>query len=377
MPESWNRLRKVLILAPPLGGIGGVQTYTSVVFRGLKDLLGPENVRMVAVPEEADVQENGQRALRSTVKLRFLTSSVSAAVAWRPDLVICLHLGTARAALVAQRLIGVPYWLVLHGIEVWCTLSESKLKALRGAERYIALTHFTFDTTVARHFNSAPPPLILLPPPVDFAAHSSNGNTPSASANPPVVLTVSRVGARDRYKGHGVMLDAWPTVLRRVPNAQYWIVGDGDDLPRLKGKARELGIADSVRFTGAISNEELAGTYDRCSVYAMPAQTDLNPAAPRGEGFGIVYVEALARGKPVIAPRSGAPAEYIRQGEYGLLVDPESSADVAQALIKLLEDPEKARAMGQAGQRWVKQELSYEKFCATLRDALNNEPLRH
>lgn len=376
MPDGLKRLRKVLVLAPPLGGIGGVQTYTLTVVRALKDILGPENVRMVAVPEEADVQHDGKRALRSSVKLRFLSSSVSAAIAWRPDLVICLHLGTARAARIAQRLTGIPYWLVLHGIEVWCALPESKLEALRSAERYIALTHFTFDKTIERHFEGAPPPLILLPPSVDFGSHSQNGTPRAAASEPPVVLTVSRMGSSDRYKGHDVMLEAWPSVLRRVPNAQYWIVGDGDNRARLQAKAAELGISGSVRFAGALSNEDLAAAYERCSVYAMPAQTDLNPAAPRGEGFGIVYVEALARGKPVIAPRDGAPAEYIRPGQYGLLVDPANTTEVAQALIEVLENPERSRAMGEAGRQWVKRDLSYAKFCDTLREALGAEPSR-
>jgi phosphatidylinositol alpha-1,6-mannosyltransferase len=89
-----------------------------------------------------------------------------------------------------------------------------------------------------------------------------------------------------------------------------------------------------------------------------------------------VYVEALGHGKPVVAPRSGAPAEYIRPGEFGILVDPSSSAEVAEALIDLLVNPERAREMGEAGKKWVNDELNYTKFCGTLRDALNSEPLR-
>ncbi len=371
-------MRKILILAPPLGAIGGVQTYAATVFRALKDILGNDSVRMVAVPEEPELDENGKRSLRPAVKLRFLSSAVSAAVSWHPDLVICLHLGTARAARVIQRLTGTPYWLVLHGIEVWIELSAPKLSALLGAERYITLSHFTFNTTVARHGITSPPPLILLPPCVDVIPDSNRATLSNAAeSDPPVVLTVSRIGASDRYKGHDVMFDAWPSVLQRVPNAQYWIIGDGSDRPRLEARAKEMGIAASIRFAGAVSAEELNAAYDRATVFAMPAQTDLNPRAPRGEGFGIVYVEALGHGVPVVAPRSGAPAEYIRPGEFGFLVDPASSAEVAQALISLLENRDRARQMGEAGRKWVNDTLSYAKFCGTLRDALNTEPSRN
>ena len=140
-----------------------------------------------------------------------------------------------------------------------------------------------------------------------------------------VVLTVGRIAAAERYKGHDVMLEAWPAVLRRVPDAEYWIVGDGDDRARLESQARELGIAASVRFKGSVSSQELDVCYDRCCIFAMPARTELEARAPRGEGFGIVFLEAMAHGKPVLGPRVGAPAEFIHSGEHGLLVDPTSA----------------------------------------------------
>jgi len=102
----------------------------------------------------------------------------------------------------------------------------------------------------------------------------------------------------------------------------------------------------------------------------MPARTELDAQVPRGEGFGIVFLEAMAHGKPVVGPRVGAPAEFIRSGEHGLLVDPTDSREVAEAIIELLEDPARARRMGDAAREWVVREFSFDRFCERLRGAL-------
>ncbi len=102
----------------------------------------------------------------------------------------------------------------------------------------------------------------------------------------------------------------------------------------------------------------------------MPARTELDARTPRGEGFGIVFLEAMARGKPVIGPRMGVTAELSPSGEHGLLVDPANSGEIAGALIELLEDPAPARRMGEAGRDWVAREFTFDRFCERLRDAL-------
>jgi phosphatidyl-myo-inositol dimannoside synthase len=147
-------------------------------------------------------------------------------------------------------------------------------------------------------------------------------------------------------------------------------VGDGDDRSRLESRARDLEIAGSVRFAGSVSPEELAVCYDRCRIFAMPARTDLDGSVPRGEGFGIVFLEAMARGKPVVGPRMGAPAEFISSGVHGLLVDPTDPREVADALVELLADPARARRMGNAAKEWVSLEFSFERFCERVREAL-------
>jgi phosphatidyl-myo-inositol dimannoside synthase len=371
MTESLHAKRKVLVLAPSLKSLGGIQNYTSTLVDALQDVLGNDRVRMVAVPGDPEVQDDGSLALRPSVKVRFLFSAITAAISWSPNLMICAHVGLAPAARLIQRLTGVRFWVVLYGIEVWGDLPATKRNALRAAQRYVAITRFTLDATIARHGLERHCEFILPPTlPKGRSPSRQTDHLPSKCPMRPTVLTVGRIEASERYKGHDVMLEAWPAVLRRVPDALYWIVGGGDDRRRLESRARELGIADSVHFAGAVSAEELNVCYDRCCVFAMPARTELNTRTPRGEGFGIVFLEAMAHGKPGVGPRVGAPAEFIRSGEHGLLVDPTDSREVAGALIELLEDPTRARHMGDAGRKWVAQEFSYNRYCERLRDVL-------
>jgi phosphatidylinositol alpha-1,6-mannosyltransferase len=371
MTESRARGRKVLVLAPPLQAIGGVQNYTRTLVAAFQEVLGADNVRLVAVPGEPEARDDGNLALPVGVKIRFVASALAAALSWSPDLILCAHVGVAPVGRFIQKLARVPYWVVLYGIEVWGELPSRKRSALQAADRLISITRFTLNATIARQSLHEPRALILPPtlPKGQTPSPRSDGEA-SQNSQRPIVLTVGRISASERYKGHDVMLEAWPLVLRRLPAAEYWIVGGGDDRSRLESRANELGIALSVRFAGSVSAEELGVCYDNCCVFAMPARTELDAHSPRGEGFGIVFLEAMMRGKPVVGPRIGAPAEFIRSGEHGLLVDPASAAEVANALIELLEDPARAQRMGAAGREWALREFSFEKFCERLREGL-------
>jgi phosphatidylinositol alpha-1,6-mannosyltransferase len=374
MTESLRTKRKVLVLAPSLKSIGGIQNYTGTLVNALQVVLGSDRVRMVAVPGDPEMQDDGSFALRPSVKARFLSSAITDAISWSHDLMICAHVGLAPTARLIQRLTGVRFWVVLYGIEVWGDLPATKRSALQAAQRYVAITRFTLDATVARHGLKTHRDLILPPtlPKWRLPSPETDYQT-SKGATGPMVLTVGRIAASERYKGHDVMLEAWPAVLCRVPDAVYWIVGSGDDSARLESRARDLGITDSVHFAGSVSPEELDVCYHRCCIFAMPARTELNTRVPRGEGFGIVFLEAMAHGKPVVGPSIGAPAEFIRSGEHGLLVDPTDSHEVAEALIELLEDPARAHRMGDAGREWVAREFSFDRFCERLRDALETQ----
>ncbi len=182
-----------------------------------------------------------------------------------------------------------------------------------------------------------------------------------------MVLTVARLASSEQYKGHDVILRALPEVLLRVPELVYVVAGEGDDRPRLEALADSLGIKQNVIFTGQVSDSELAALYRRSDIFALPARTQIGRHEAKGEGFGIVFIEAMAFGKPVVGPDVGAPKEIIHHGRHGLLVNPEDSSAVASALIDLLMDPGKACAMGQAALDWVENRYSYTSFRESLR----------
>lgn len=269
---------KVLVLAPPMASVGGVQQYTTTLVSALEAILGKNNARMAAVPAEPKFLPDGTFALSRGVKVKYLARVISEAISWRPDFIICTHLGVAPAAQKVRSIFGIPYGIVLHGIEVWGDLPPSKLRALRHAGRLVANSRFTLDATVSRHSLQGIPTSILPP---SFQEIPHRAKSAPVENSPPNVLTVGRLAASERYKGHDVMLEAWVEVHRIIPSATYRIVGDGDDRSRLEARARELGIGDSVQFAGTLSGAALEDAYENCQIFALPSRTDLDPRAPR------------------------------------------------------------------------------------------------
>lgn len=180
-------------------------------------------------------------------------------------------------------------------------------------------------------------------------------------ADRPVAVCVSRLVPR---KGQDALIHAWPRVLRRRPDAALLLVGGGPYRAGLERLAASLGVRRSVVFTGGVRWEELPAHYDAGDVFAMPCRT-----RRRGldvEGLGIVYLEASATGLPVIAGDSGGAPDAVLDGETGLVVPGRSVARIADALIALLTDPSRARAMGAEGRAWVEREWRWEIQAARL-----------
>jgi len=145
-----------------------------------------------------------------------------------------------------------------------------------------------------------------------------------------MILTLGRLATSEQYKGIDEILEAMPSLLKLYPNLLYVIAGDGDDKKRLIEKVSSLNLNLSVKFLGFVPEESKADLYRSADVFVMPS---------RGEGFGFVFLEALACGTPVIASTKDGSLEAVRYGELGQAVDPDDQAALIEALIYSLKRP--------------------------------------
>ena len=270
-------------------------------------------------------------------------------------------LGPARVQSYLPAPFRAPYLVPLYGIEVWRPLDWDRRRALAMATVRFAISAHTLER--ARPFC----PDLRGTPVLPLALEERE---PSGEIDPLLLdrlgngffLIAGRMASGERYKGHDQILAAWPGLLAVHPAARLVIAGDGDDRPRLAEKAASLGLAGAVSFTGFTSEATLAELYRRCAAFVMPS---------RGEGFGLVYLEAMRAARPVLAARGSAAEEIVRDGETGLLVDPDDRRELTAALGRLLGEPEAARRMGAAGREHWRREFGIERFRERLRPLLD------
>jgi phosphatidyl-myo-inositol dimannoside synthase len=256
---------------------------------------------------------------------------------FRPEVTLSAHIVASPAAAVVRRLLGAPTVQYFYANEI---PNKPRLAAFaaRHANRTIAISSYTASLMAARGAPSAG--VSLIAPGVDLPAESR-----PESAGRPTVLTIARL--QDRYKGHDVLIEALAKVRAGVPDVEWVVIGEGPLRGELEQLARSRGVADVVRFLGALSDAQRDDWLRRADLLAMPSR--LPGGGLAGEGFGIVYLEAAAYGKPVLAGNVGGAVDAVADGESGLLVDPTDPGAVASAITRLLLDRDLARRLGAAG----------------------------
>lgn len=175
-----------------------------------------------------------------------------------------------------------------------------------------------------------------------------------------VILSVGRMIPR---KNQPALVRAMPRVLEQFPDAVLIAVGQGPTMMETVHEAWRAGVRENVVLPGRLPDDEVALLYDACELFALPAVQD---ARGQVEGFGLVFAEAHAHGKPVVAGRSGGVADAVIDGETGLLVDGSRPEEIAEAILRLMADPEFARRLGENGWKRVEKELNWRQFTARL-----------
>ncbi len=250
----------------------------------------------------------------------------------RPKLIVSTHLNFGPIARIAKLRFGAPYVLVAHGVEAWQVNSAARLKALREANLVLAVSRYTRDRLIDEAGLDADR-VKILPNTYDPSRFAIGPKPPrllekyGLQPQTPVILTVCRLDEAEGYKGYDQIIKALPQIRQEAPDARYLLVGKGTDRPRIEKLIAEAGVGDAVILAGYAPDDELSDYYNLCDIFAMPS---------RGEGFGIVFLEALACGKPVLAGNKDGSRDALADGELGLLVDPEDTSEIAAQIASVL-----------------------------------------
>jgi len=299
-------------------------------------------------------------------KARFTATAVRTARRGA-KLVVAAHPNLApvvRTMRMAKR--GLRSIVCTHGVEVWEPLPALRRRALASANLVLAPSHYTADHVVTDQ-KVARDKVRVLPWGLDpqfeaLAAKSSlSAALPAEFPKGRVVLTVGRWDAAERYKGMDTLITALPKLLTRWPELQLAAAGSGDDRAWLQRIADENGVKRHVHFLTGLSQEQLAACYDACEMFALPS---------RGEGFGFVYLEAMACGKPVIGGAHGGALDVIEDGVTGYLVPHGDASHLATSIDTLLSNPAVAKEMGQRGRERVENEFRFNVFAKAFRKIL-------
>ena len=351
--------------------LGGIQSYLHELWRRLP----PEETTVLTTPyagtDEWDAAQPF-RVVRTREKVLFPTPGLARridALAAEVGADVIFLDPALPLGLLGPRLRAAPYVVVTHGAEVTVpgrlpVARSLARRVFRGARGIVAAGEY--PAVEAAHAAGCPVPTLLVPPGVDPERFRPLDPTTRTAAragfglpdDAPVVLGLSRLVPR---KGFDVLLDA---VAGLPSDVQVVIGGAGRDRTRLERHTRRIGMAGRTRFLGRVPDAALPALYGCADVFAMLCHDRWGGL--EAEGFGVVFLEAAACAVPAVAGRSGGSHEAVVDGVTGFVVEPRNRYAVRAALARILGDPDRRRAMGEAARDRVERELSYDRLVERL-----------
>ncbi len=351
----------------PAGGVQRVGRHVAAVaakcaadrgmsarFLSLNDPQGLHNVRVGSLEFSVSGFAGG--------KIQFALAALRAA-GRKPELVVALHphLAPIVQAMKARHR-SFRSIVFTHGVEVWQPLGWPRGAALRRADLVLGPSADTVQHLISEQ-HLLPGKVRRLPWGLDpefearVAAADSSSPPPGFPRTGRIILTVGRWNSAERYKGADTLIAVLPRVLETAPDVSLVLVGDGDDRPRLEHPARDVGVSEQVHFLSGLTPEQLFACYANCDVFALPS---------KGEGFGLVFLEAMACAKPVIGGAHGGIPDIVEDGVTGLLVPHGDAERLVQALESILNKPSVASEMGARGRQRVQKEYTFAVFQSRL-----------
>jgi phosphatidylinositol alpha-1,6-mannosyltransferase len=331
-------MRILVLITDAFGGQGGIAEFNRNFIKALCNYKNCSEV--VAIPRIAqNYSDELPQKLTYVVgtgnsKLSYI-AKVLKFIFKRPkfDLIICGHINLLPIAYLINLRGRIPVTLVIHGIDAWQPTGRFLVDFLsKKIDAFIAVSEFTRKkflnwTKLKSSYG------FILPNSIDLKKY---GPRPKNYAllnkyrllNKTVLMTLGRLSSEERYKGIDEVLEVLPLVEKKVSNIAYLVVGDGTDRKRLEEKARVLGVKERVVFSGMVPENEKIDHYCLADVFVMPG---------RGEGFGIVYLEAMACGIPVVASKVDGSREAVMDGKLGIIVNPDNKDELIVGILDALK----------------------------------------
>jgi phosphatidylinositol alpha-1,6-mannosyltransferase len=283
----------------------------------------------------------------------------------RIDIVHCGDFLPAGAiGLILKKLLGIPYVYYVHGEgNTWFQQFRFQPKfrkiVLRNAERIVAACTYA-EEGVKRDLNGGYEKVFKITPGVDYKNFNPKWKDTEllrelGLEGKKVILTVGRLVER---KGQDSVISAMPKILADVPDAVYLVGGRGPYEERLRSLAAELNLENHVTFLGFVPQGKLFNLYSICDVFVMINRETIQDGP---EGFGMVFTEASAAGKPVVAGKSGGTEDSVLEGITGYRVDPMNVDEIASCIIKILKDEQLRRTLGRNGREWVERTFDWRE----------------
>ncbi|MEO0454669.1 MAG: glycosyltransferase family 4 protein [Verrucomicrobiota bacterium] len=304
-------------------GEGGVQAYGLHLVTALRQNAKIESVALL----EIDLPKTP--VVRLIPKFIFLFKALISIVRGT-DLVWVTHIDLAPVAYLFTKIGGPPYILSCHGLEVWRDLPPIKQKALQAAKRLLPVSHYTMQQLI-HHYGIAEEQCVLFPNTYESRSALSDRcrsrNQIAQEWNIPesdlILFSLSRLRPEDREKGYGQTLRVTAALNEKGLSCTYIAAGSGSDIQWLQSLAGELRIADKLKCPGFVTNDQLPRYYQAADLFIMPSLK---------EGFGIVFLEALDAGLPVLAGDQDGSSEPLLNGELGFLCDPHDVQEMVQTV---------------------------------------------
>lgn len=331
-------MRCIALLPDAFGGKGGIAQYNRDFLLALAKSGQFQGIAVLprhCTDRDADAPAGIIQMAAVPGRVRYCLAALQLCLANRPDVIFCGHILMSPLCALLAQLTHAKLWLQVHGIDAWRRPGRVVRWGAERSDLITSVSRFTRDQMLRNWARIEPWRVRVLPntvreeflpgpAPEELRRRYSIGDRR-------VLLTVSRISRNDAYKGHDRVIQAVKTVLKRVPDLVYLIVGEGDDVKRLKKLACDNGVEQHVIFAGHVADHEMIDHFRLATAFVMPSTK---------EGFGIVFLEAARCGIPVIGGNKDGTLDALRNGLIGSTVDPDDIQSLSAALESSFSDPQ-------------------------------------